>query len=153
MEKHNAMTCELCVAPGGRPLWQDNRCRIVGVDEPGYAGYCRVIWNAHLAEMTDLEDADRAHCMHVVLSVESVLRELLKPDKINLASLGNFTPHLHWHVIPRFRKDPHFPQAIWGQRQREPYSDARGSVDQWEQIARLLAVRLQHGDREFQQSP
>lgn len=113
------MTCELCTTIGGELLWQDQRCRVVLVAEPGYSGYCRVIWNTHVAEMTDLGDAERTHCLRVVLAAESVLRELLTPHKVNLASLGNFTPHLHWHVIPRFRDDPHFPQAIWGPRQRD----------------------------------
>jgi len=43
----------------------------------------------------------------------------LHPDKINLASLGNQVPHLHWHVIPRFKDDPHWPFAIWGRQVRE----------------------------------
>lgn len=113
------MSCELCTTVGGELLWQDQYCRVVLVAEPGYTGYCRVIWNTHVAEMTDLGDAERKHCLRVVLAVESSLRELLTPHKVNLASLGNFTPHLHWHVIPRFRDDPHFPQAIWGPRQRD----------------------------------
>jgi diadenosine tetraphosphate (Ap4A) HIT family hydrolase len=41
----------------------------------------------------------------------------MAPDKINLASLGNVVPHLHWHVIPRFADDPHFPNPVWGVRQ------------------------------------
>jgi len=114
------MTCELCTQPGGKLLWQDAVCRIVLVDEPGYPGFCRVIWNAHVREMTDLAAPDRARLMHCVFETEAVLRELLQPDKINLASLGNLTPHLHWHVIPRFNGDPHFPQPIWGSRQRPP---------------------------------
>jgi diadenosine tetraphosphate (Ap4A) HIT family hydrolase len=44
---------------------------------------------------------------------------VLQPDKINLASLGNVVPHLHWHVIPRFADDPHFPNPVWGQRLRD----------------------------------
>jgi diadenosine tetraphosphate (Ap4A) HIT family hydrolase len=116
------MNCELCDTPGGTLLWQDNFLRVVHVDEPGYLGYCRVIWQAHVAEMSDLDEAQRAHCMRVVFTVESLLRERLKPDKINLAALGNFTPHVHWHVIARFRDDAHFPQSIWGTRQREPQS-------------------------------
>ena len=134
------MTCELCTTIGGKLLWEDSRCRIVLVDEPGYAGFCRVIWKSHIAEMTDLAEADRVHCMRIVLTVESVLRELLAPDKVNLASLGNFTPHLHWHVIPRFRNDPHFPQAIWGPRRREVH--AAEPADLPDRIARQLAVRL-----------
>ena len=58
--------------------------------------------------------------MRVVFELEAGLRELLQPDKINLASLGNAVPHLHWHVIPRFRGDPHFPSPIWGAPLRQP---------------------------------
>jgi diadenosine tetraphosphate (Ap4A) HIT family hydrolase len=47
------------------------------------------------------------------------LRAQLAPLKMNLASLGNQTPHLHWHVIPRFADDSHFPQSVWGTRQRD----------------------------------
>jgi diadenosine tetraphosphate (Ap4A) HIT family hydrolase len=43
----------------------------------------------------------------------------MQPDKINLASLGNVVPHLHWHVIPRFVDDPHFPNPVWGVKVRE----------------------------------
>lgn len=114
------MKCELCETDGGTLIWRFDDCRVVGVDEPGYPGYCRAIWGAHVAEMTDLTEADRARFMRVVFGLESALRELLRPDKINLASLGNVTPHLHWHVIPRFRGDPHFPNPIWGTLIRQP---------------------------------
>lgn len=107
------MACELCDQIGGALLWQDARCRIVLVDEPGYCGFCRVIWKAHVKEMTDLAATERAHLLAVVFEVEAALRELLQPHKINLASLGNLTPHLHWHVIPRWRDDSHFPSPIW----------------------------------------
>lgn len=113
------MTCDLCNSEGGKILWRDARLRVVYVDEPGYPGYCRVIWQQHVKEMTDLAPGDRAHCMNTVFTVEAVLRELLAPDKINIASFGNFTPHVHWHVIPRYHDDAHFPQPVWGARQRE----------------------------------
>jgi diadenosine tetraphosphate (Ap4A) HIT family hydrolase len=41
-----------------------------------------------------------------------------QPDKINLACLGNVVPHLHWHVIPRWRDDSHFPAPIWAAAKR-----------------------------------
>lgn len=113
------MSCELCAAPGGAVLWQDARCRVVQVEEPGYPGFCRVIWNTHVREMSDLGATDQAHCMNVVIAVERALRKTLAPAKINLASLGNMVAHVHWHVIPRFADDPHFPQPIWGTRQRD----------------------------------
>ena len=114
------MACELCEGDGGELIWRDEQCRVVCVEEPGYPGFCRAIWNAHVAEMTDLNESERARLMRVVFELEAGLRELLRPDKINLASLGNAVPHLHWHVIPRYCSDPHFPGPIWGAPLRQP---------------------------------
>ena len=116
------MSCELCDQPGGELLWQGQRCRVVLIDDPDYPGFCRVIWQNHVGEMTDLSGEDRTHFMSIVFVVEETLRQTLKPDKINLASLGNMTPHLHWHVIPRFADDKHFPGPIWGRVMRESSS-------------------------------
>ena len=114
------MSCEFCEHDGGELLWRDASCRVVYVDQSGYPGFCRVIWTSHVKEMTDLPDESRLRFMRVVFAVEAVLREVLSPHKVNLASLGNITPHLHWHVIPRFADDPHFPNPIWGERLRTP---------------------------------
>jgi diadenosine tetraphosphate (Ap4A) HIT family hydrolase len=99
-------------------LWRDARCRVVLVADPDYAGFCRVIWHAHVREMTDLTRAEQAHCMRVVFAIERALRQVLNPHKINLASLGNMTPHLHWHVIARDPRDAHFPNPVWGKKLR-----------------------------------
>ncbi len=92
---------------------RDARLRVVLPHEPLYPGFARVIWNAHVAEMSDLSESDRAHLMGVLMAVERAQREGLSPDKINLASLGNMVPHLHWHVVPRWRDDSHFPASVW----------------------------------------
>jgi diadenosine tetraphosphate (Ap4A) HIT family hydrolase len=107
------MPCELCDAPGGELVWESAHWRVVLVDDADYPGFCRVIWNAHVREMTDLSAGQRAALMAAVFVVEQAAREVLAPDKINLASLGNQTPHLHWHVIPRWAADRHFPAPIW----------------------------------------
>jgi len=109
-------SCELCAVAGGSVLWRDERLRVVRVDDPDYPGFLRVIWQDHVREMTDLAPDDRAHLLGTVFRVERLQRDLLRPDKVNLASLGNMTPHLHWHVIPRFATDPHFPDPVWAAR-------------------------------------
>lgn len=111
--------CELCHQSGGRILWQDGECRVVRVDDLDYPGFCRVVWERHVPEMTDLTAGERRHLMDVVYAVEAALRRHCAPDKINLASFGNMTPHLHWHVIPRWHDDRHFPNPVWGAPQRE----------------------------------
>lgn len=113
------MSCPLCQPCPHPILWQDDFCRIVLLNDADYPAYCRVELLAHVKEMTDLPPAQRARMMKIVFAVELALRELLNPTKINLASLGNKTPHLHWHLIPRFEHDKHFPNPHWGTAVRE----------------------------------
>lgn len=111
-------TCPLCHPTGETVLWQSQQARVLRVDDPAWPGFCRVVWNAHVAEMTDLATAERDLLMKLVYGVERALRRVLAPAKINLASLGNQVPHLHWHVIPRFADDAAFPDAIWAPARR-----------------------------------
>jgi diadenosine tetraphosphate (Ap4A) HIT family hydrolase len=113
------MTCLFCDPGVEHVLWRTARCRVILARERDYPGFCRVVWNSHVREMTDLAADDRAQFMIVVHATERALRDLLAPDKINLASLGNQVPHLHWHVIPRFVDDAHFPDPVWAARRRE----------------------------------
>lgn len=115
----NAAGCPLCRDDGGALVLRTELLRVVLVDEADYPGFVRVTVNAHVKEMTDLDAATLARVMAAVYAVEDALRAVLAPDKVNLASLGNVVPHLHWHVIPRFADDAHFPQPIWGARQRD----------------------------------
>ena len=108
--------CELCDGDGGELLVRREKWRVVrvrGADGAAYPGFCRVVWNEHVKELTDLTLPERQNFMAAVFTLESALRQALRPEKMNIASLGNLTPHLHWHVIPRFRDDPAFPKPIW----------------------------------------
>ena len=113
------MTCSLCQPSAHEILWQDDFCRVVLLADQDYPAYCRVELLSHVKEMTDLAPQERARTMKVVFAVETAIREVIAPDKINLASLGNKTPHMHWHVIPRFENDKHFPNSHWGEVVRE----------------------------------
>lgn len=111
-----APNCELCESEGGEILFRHPNYRIVrvmGIEGESYRGFCRVIWERHVKEMSDLTSDERGLFMDAVFRLEAMLRQTLHPDKINLASLGNLTPHLHWHVIPRFHDDATFPKPIW----------------------------------------
>ncbi len=111
------MSCELCDLAVA-PVYKDDKLTIILVDDAAYPGFCRVIWNAHVKEMSDLAPADRMRLNDAVWHVELALREVMGPGKVNVASLGNMTPHLHWHVIPRFADDAHFPNPVWTQAVR-----------------------------------
>jgi len=134
------MKCELCNATNESILWHGQHCRVILVSDNDYPGFCRVIWHQHVKEMTDLSVAMRGEMMNVVFATEAAVREVMQPEKINLASLGNMTPHLHWHVIPRFADDKHFPNPVWG----SPLRDTRVSTvkDIRSKLASALLTRL-----------
>jgi diadenosine tetraphosphate (Ap4A) HIT family hydrolase len=109
----------LCTQATGVTLWQDAAWRVIRAEEVDFPAFYRVIARHHVSEFSELLAPERARCMDIVCAIERVLIEQLRPTKINLAALGNMVPHLHWHVIARFDWDSHFPQAVWGTRQRE----------------------------------
>jgi diadenosine tetraphosphate (Ap4A) HIT family hydrolase len=133
------MSCLLCEQLGGDLVWQDEACRVVLPSEPGYPGFVRVIAQQHVAEMTDLSAAQRARVMSVVWTCEAILRRVMQPAKVNLASLGNMVPHLHWHVIARFGDDAHFPGSVWSEPQREVSATC---LAQWQAAAQALPLAL-----------
>ena len=123
-----ALDCPLCVQDGGTLVWRGEKLRVIRADEPGFPAFYRVVWNAHVAEFSDLNAADRAHCMDVVVQVEQSLRAHLQPTKINLAALGNMVAHLHWHVVARFGWDSHFPAPVWAAAVRERVAGKEDAV-------------------------
>ncbi|NMM75616.1 HIT family protein [Acidovorax sp. SRB_24] len=132
-----APSCPLCAQDGGQLVWRGAKLRVIRADEAGFPAFYRVVWHAHVAEFSDLNATDRAHCMDAVALVEQALREHLQPAKINLAALGNMVPHLHWHVIARFGWDSHFPAPVWAAAQRERAAEREEQVRS--QLARAEA--------------
>jgi len=122
--------CELCELVAAAPaagaaasiVLRHEKFVVILVDDANYPGFARVIWHGHVREMSDLDDEDRLLLNDAVWKLELALREVMAPVKVNVASLGNVVPHLHWHVIPRYTDDAHFPAPVWAAalRQTEP---------------------------------
>jgi diadenosine tetraphosphate (Ap4A) HIT family hydrolase len=120
--------CELCAGAGGRLLWTCDAWRVVRVEDAAFPAFYRVVCNQHVAEFSDLPTLERRRCIDLLCAVERALIETLRPTKVNLASLGNVVPHLHWHVVARFDWDSRFPQPIWAPPQRELAAPAAGRL-------------------------
>jgi diadenosine tetraphosphate (Ap4A) HIT family hydrolase len=120
--------CELCANAGGSLLWSTGAWRVVRVEDAAFPAYYRVICNHHVREFSELLGPERKRCMDIVCAIERVLIDRLVPTKVNLAAFGNVVPHLHWHVTGRFDWDSHFPQPLWGPRQREADASRLGAV-------------------------
>ena len=105
--------CPMCAE--GRP--DENRFGVrffEGARADGYLsrvhpqrGYAFVTWRGrHVAEPTALSAEEAAEFWSEVLGVARALEAQFQPAKLNILILGNETPHLHAHVVPRYLDDP-----------------------------------------------
>lgn len=132
--------CPLCQpAAPATLIFANDALRIIWAQDAHYPCFVRVVWTAHAAEMTDLSAAQRAVVMNAVFAVEAAMRAVLNPFKINLASFGNRVAHVHWHIIPRWEDDAHWPEPNWAAPQR--IGTAHG-LDQQHALAAAIVAQL-----------
>jgi len=111
------MVCPLCEAKNENVLKNNDLFRVILVDE--IPGFVRIILNKHIAEFSDLNYDEYLKITKEIYNIETAMRQTLNPDKVNVASLGNYVPHLHIHIIPRYKNDAWFADSIWSPKQRE----------------------------------
>ncbi len=71
--------------------------------------------------------------------IEKEMIDYYKPKKINIASFGNYMPHVHWHIMARFEEDSYFPEPMWGTKQREGDLDLPGFESFCDKVIKLLS--------------
>ncbi len=81
--------------------------------DQAYRGRCLVTLREHYTELFQLTPAMRIAFLEDVTRIAGALHHALNPVKMNYELLGNQVPHMHWHLIPRFREDGQFPRPIW----------------------------------------
>ena len=77
-----------------------------------------------VTELHHLPPGDRAVLMEEIAQASALLDRMFRPDKLNVAAIGNVVPQLHVHVVARRRDDPAWPNPVWGSGIAEPYDPA-----------------------------
>ena len=70
-------------------------------------------------EMSEVPAEIRFEIYDLLDTIEKAMIAYYTPDKINIASFGNYVPHVHWHIMARFKEDSYFPEPMWGKKQRD----------------------------------
>jgi diadenosine tetraphosphate (Ap4A) HIT family hydrolase len=96
-------------------------CRVLLADDLRFPWLILVPRRAGTTEIIDLAAADRSVLLDEIARASESLRSIYKPDKLNVAALGNMVAQLHVHVIARFRSDAAWPKPVWGQGSPQPY--------------------------------
>lgn len=115
----------------------DHSYFVVG-DHQFHAGYALVLLKEHVREPFELSpDVQREHFREVMRAAEAI-NKTFRPDKMNFSCYGNAEPHVHWHLMPRYRDDPHAGNHPWHDSAR--FSERLISAHQ----AREIAARIRH---------
>ncbi len=115
-------------------------CRVLLMNDARFPWLILVPRRAGIVEVSDLDSHDQARLWLEATQLGSALKAVLDGDKLNLATLGNQVPQLHFHVIVRYRDDAAWPGPVWGVGTPEPYQ-AR-AVDEWRARLESLAAPL-----------
>ncbi len=81
--------------------------------------WLKVFAQQEAKEFTDCSFDTQQEIFRVLIILEKEMIAYFKPDKINIASFANYLPVVHWHIMARYKADSHFPEPMWGVKQRE----------------------------------
>jgi len=87
--------------------------------EPSEIPWLKIFTQLPIKEFSQCDDKTKQEIWRVLDIVEKEMLNYFNPDKINIASFGNYVPHVHFHIQARFKNDSYFPEPTWGKKQRD----------------------------------
>lgn len=99
-------------------------CRVLLMNDRRFLWLILVPEREAVQEICELSAADRAILIEEIARASEVLRELFRPDRLNVGALGNIVPQLHLHVVARTTADPAWPGPVWGSGPAVPYEES-----------------------------
>lgn len=99
-------------------------CRVLLAKDSQYPWLILVPRVVNLREIHHLAPAQQQQLMQESCAVATLMEQALRPDKINVAALGNLVPQLHLHHVARFSTDKAWPGPIWGAHPSLPYDES-----------------------------
>jgi diadenosine tetraphosphate (Ap4A) HIT family hydrolase len=79
-----------------------------------YRGHCILVLDLRHATRPDqLARAEWQSFCDDLYVAQHAIEHVVRPDHMNIATLGNVMPHLHWHIVPRYEHDPRWGAPIW----------------------------------------
>jgi len=98
-------------------IYEDNLIKVE--IEPFEIPWVKIFTQEDIKEFSQCSKELRLYIFDVINIVETTMLDELKCDKINIASFGNYCPHVHFHVQARYKNDSYFPEPTWGVKQRD----------------------------------
>jgi diadenosine tetraphosphate (Ap4A) HIT family hydrolase len=91
--------------------------------EPSEIPWLKIFTIENIKEFSQCDNNIKQEIFKYLDIIEKEMLDYFKPKKINIASFGNYVPHVHFHIMARFEEDSYFPEPMWGKKQREANLD------------------------------
>ena len=109
--------------------------------EPSEIPWLKIFTKHPYKEMSEVSQEIKLEIYAVLEVIEKEMLAYYKPRKINIASFGNYMPHVHWHIMARFENDSYYPEPMWGEKQRESSLELPSFEDFCEKVDSQLSLR------------
>ena len=103
-----------------------------------FKGYTFLVFRGHATELYEIGKAEREGFIEEMVAVAEALSQVFKPDKMNYELLGNKMPHLHWHLIPRYKSEPMWGEPVWSSE----HFERRLSYKEYQKMIGLVQAKL-----------
>tara|TARA_Y200000002_G_scaffold72954_1_gene57119 strand:- start:14 stop:442 length:429 start_codon:yes stop_codon:yes gene_type:complete len=103
-------------------------CKFLLMNDSNYPWFILVPRRSNIVELFDLSKEDRNQLDYETVEVSKFINNSFKPDKINIATLGNIVSQFHVHIIARFSNDKAWPEPVWGKFPPEKYTSSEVKV-------------------------
>jgi len=98
-------------------------CRVLLLNDSNYPWTLLVPRVIDATEVFLLSHTDQIQLTKESAMLSNTMNSLFKPDKTNIAALGNMVPQLHIHHVARYKDDAAWPAPIWGAVPSKPYTE------------------------------
>ena len=100
--------------------------------------WLKIFTQKSIKEFSQCDSQTKSEIFRLLDLIEKKMLDYYNPQKINIASFGNYVPHVHFHIMARFKEDSYFPEPMWGEKQRE----AKLELPNFEQFIEELKSKL-----------
>jgi len=100
--------------------------------------WLKIFTQDSIKEFSQCNRETKEQIWNILDIIEKEMLDYFNPEKINIASFGNYVPHVHFHIMARFKEDSYFPEPMWGTKQRESKLTLPSFEEFYKRIGKLL---------------
>ena len=107
-DEQNPKRAELLIEVGKLP-----HSTVFVLKNQNHVGRVVVALNGHRQEVFERTEEERNGYFADVARVAKAMSELFHPDKINYGIFGDGVPHVHMHIVPKYKDQLQWGHFFW----------------------------------------